>query len=59
MVMVQEWNFTWPLLSPGANKGAIIWYIFCKKFKNSSKEIDDIKKLIMLVTKIEPIICMY
>ena len=19
MVMVQEWNFTWPLLSPGAN----------------------------------------
>jgi hypothetical protein len=21
MVMVQEWNFTWPLLSPEANKG--------------------------------------
>ena len=22
MVMVQEWNFTWPLLSPGANNKA-------------------------------------
>ena len=24
MVMVQEWNFTWPLLSPGANLGVTI-----------------------------------
>ena len=32
MVMVQEWNFTWPLLSPGATyvKKIVISSIFYK-----------------------------
>ena len=35
MVMVPEWNFTWPLLSPGANlkgfKVPISQYTACQK----------------------------
>ena len=28
MVMVQEWNFTWPLLSPGAMEVAFFIQLF-------------------------------
>ena len=46
MVMVQEWNFTWPLLSPGATLGRILeetYYSVIDIWSGNSKSCKKIK----------------